>query len=168
MCSDKASGKTKQLRQTYGFDEVAIVPGDVTLNPDQTSTEFSIEDHTFSFPIVTSAMDSVVDVDFAIAFGKLGGLAILNLDGIQARYENPDEVLSEIARASDEEGRSVQTDERSSRFTEFERSQNHGHRPGALERPDRPPHVEPLPDPSHGCWSEASHRTCEPQATLPW
>ena len=103
MCSDKAFVKTKQLRQTYGFDEVAIVPGDVTLNPDQTSTEFSIEDYTFSFPIVTSAMDSVVDVDFAIAFGKLGGLAILNLDGIQARYENPDEVLSEIARASDDE-----------------------------------------------------------------
>jgi IMP dehydrogenase len=103
MCSDKAIGKTRQLRQTYGFDEVAIVPGDVTLNPDQTSTEFTIENFTFSFPIVTSAMDSVVDVDFAIAFGKLGGLAILNLDGIQARYEKPDEVLAEIARAADEE-----------------------------------------------------------------
>ncbi len=103
MCSDKATNKVKQLRQTYGFDEVAIVPGDVTLNPDQTSTEFSIEDFTFSFPIVTSSMDSVVDVDFAIAFGKLGGLAVLNLDGIQVRYEKPDEKLAEISRASDEE-----------------------------------------------------------------
>ena len=56
MCSDKAFVKTKQLRQTYGFDEVAIVPGDVTLNPDQTSTEFSIEDYTFSFPIVTGTI----------------------------------------------------------------------------------------------------------------
>ena len=103
MCSEKATNRFKQLRQSYGFDEVAIVPGDVTLNPDQTSTDFSIEDITFSFPIVTSAMDSVVDVDFAIAFGKLGGLAILNLDGIQARYENPAEKLAEISRASDDE-----------------------------------------------------------------
>jgi IMP dehydrogenase len=103
MCSEKATPRFKQLRQSYGFDEVAIVPGDVTLNPDQTSTDFSIEDFTFSFPIVTSAMDSVVDVDFAIAYGKLGGLAILNLDGIQARYENSAEKLAEIARASDDE-----------------------------------------------------------------
>ena len=103
MCSEKATNRFKQLRQSYGFDEVAIVPGDVTLNPDQTSTDFSIEDFTFSFPVVTSAMDSVVDVDFAIAFGKLGGLAILNLDGIQARYENPAEKLAEISRASDDE-----------------------------------------------------------------
>jgi IMP dehydrogenase len=103
MCSDKATKRFKQLRQSYGFDEVAIVPGDVTLNPDQTSTDFSIADFTFSFPIVTSAMDSVVDVDFAIAFGKLGGLAILNLDGIQVRYENPAEKLAEISRASDDE-----------------------------------------------------------------
>jgi IMP dehydrogenase len=103
MCSEKATGRIKQLRQSYGFDEVAIVPGDITLNPDQTSTDFTIGDFTFTFPIVTSAMDSVVDVDFAIAFAKLGGLAILNLDGIQARYEKPDEKLAEIARASDEE-----------------------------------------------------------------
>ena len=103
MCSDKATNRFKQLRQSYGFDEVAIVPGDVTLNPDQTSTDFSIGDFTFSFPIVTSAMDSVVDVDFAIAFGKLGGLAVLNLDGIQARYENPAEKLAEISKAADDE-----------------------------------------------------------------
>ena len=103
MCSEKATNRFKQLRQSYGFDEVAIVPGDVTLNPDQTSADFSIENFTFSFPVVTSAMDSVVDVDFAIAFGKLGGLAILNLDGIQARYENPAEKLAEISRASDDE-----------------------------------------------------------------
>jgi IMP dehydrogenase len=103
MCNEKATGRIKQLRQSYGFDEVAIVPGDITLNPDQTSTDFKIGDFTFSFPIVTSAMDSVVDVDFAIAFAKLGGLAILNLDGIQARYEKPDEKLAEIARASDDE-----------------------------------------------------------------
>jgi IMP dehydrogenase len=101
MCSAKASPAFKQLRQSYGFDEVAIVPGDVTINPEQTSTEFNIGDFTFSIPIITSAMDSVVDVKLAVLINKLGGLGVLNLDGIQARYENPDEVLAEIAQASD-------------------------------------------------------------------
>jgi len=103
MCSEKATSKFKQLRRSYGFDEVAIVPGDVTINPDQTSTDFTISDFSFSIPFMTSAMDSVVDVDFAIQLGKLGGLGVLNLDGIQARYENPGEVLDKIAGASDAE-----------------------------------------------------------------
>jgi IMP dehydrogenase len=103
MCSAKATPKFKQLKQSYGFDEVAIVPGDVTLNPDQTSTDFHIGDFTFSIPFVTSAMDSVVDVKLAILINKLGGLGVLNLDGIQARYENPDEVLDKIAKAGDAE-----------------------------------------------------------------
>jgi len=103
MCSEKATSKFKQLRRSYGFDEVAIVPGDVTINPDQTSTDFHISDFDFSIPFVTSAMDSVVDVDFAIQLGKLGGLGVLNLDGIQARYENPGEVLDKIAQASEAE-----------------------------------------------------------------
>ncbi|OGN99533.1 MAG: inosine 5-monophosphate dehydrogenase, partial [Chloroflexi bacterium RBG_13_51_52] len=93
----------KQLRQSYGFDEVAIVPGDVTLNPDQTNTEFRISDITFSIPFITSAMDSVVDVKLAIQINKMGGLGVLNLDGIQSRYDNPDEVLEKIAKASDSE-----------------------------------------------------------------
>ncbi|OGO41397.1 MAG: inosine 5-monophosphate dehydrogenase [Chloroflexi bacterium RBG_16_58_8] len=101
MCSDKAAPKFKQLRHSYGFDEVAIVPGDVTINPDQTSTDFKISDFTFSIPFMTSAMDSVVDVNFAIRLGKLGGLGVLNLDGVQARYDNPAEVLEKIARATD-------------------------------------------------------------------
>ena len=103
MCSEKATSKFKQLRRSYGFDEVAIVPGDVTINPEQTSTYFHIGDFNFSIPFITSAMDSVVDVDFAIQLGKLGGLGVLNLDGIQARYENPGEVLDKIAEASDAE-----------------------------------------------------------------
>jgi IMP dehydrogenase len=103
MCSAKASPKFKQLRQSYGFDEVSIVPGDVTLNPDQTNTEFRIGNFTFSIPFITSAMDSVVDVKLAIQINKMGGLGVLNLDGIQARYDNPDEILEKIARASDSE-----------------------------------------------------------------
>jgi len=103
MCSAKASPGFKQLRQSYGFDEVAIVPGDVTINPEQTSTDFQIGDFTFSIPVITSAMDSVVDVKLAVLINKLGGLGVLNLDGIQARYDDPGEVLAEIAKASDAE-----------------------------------------------------------------
>ncbi|MFC2016392.1 GuaB3 family IMP dehydrogenase-related protein [Chloroflexota bacterium] len=93
----------KQLRRSYGFDEVAIVPGDVTINPDQTNIDFKIEGLTFTIPILASAMDAVVDVNFATLMDELGGLAVLNLDGIQARYDNPQEVLAEIAQASDAE-----------------------------------------------------------------
>jgi len=103
MCSAKATPKFKQLRQSYGFDEVAIVPGDVTLNPDQTSTDFHIGPFTFAIPIVASAMDAVTDVNMVIRMSKLGGLAVLNLDGVQARYANPDEVLDKIAKANDAE-----------------------------------------------------------------
>ncbi len=66
MCSESAASRFKQLRPSYGFDEVAIVPGDFTINPDQTSTEFHIGDFTFEIPILASAMDAVIDVKFAI------------------------------------------------------------------------------------------------------
>ncbi len=95
------------LRYTYGFDEIAIAPGDVTLNPDQTDVSFVIEGLHFAIPVLASAMDGVVDVKFAIRMSQVGGLAVLNLEGIQTRYENPDEVLEEIAAASDEEATSL-------------------------------------------------------------
>jgi len=98
-----ATPQFRQLRRSYGFDEVAIVPGDVTVNPDQTNIELKIESFTFTIPVLASAMDAVVDVSFAILMNKLGGLAVLNLDGIQTRYDNPQEVLAEIAQASDTE-----------------------------------------------------------------
>jgi IMP dehydrogenase len=89
----------KQLRQSYGFDEVAIVPGDVTINPDQTKLDFKIGKINFAIPFMASAMDGVTDVKFAIAMSKLGGLAVLNLEGVQTRYENPEDVLTEISKA---------------------------------------------------------------------
>ncbi len=91
--------KFKELERAYGFDEVAIVPGDVTVNPDQTNIEFKVRDITFPIPIVAAAMDAVVDPDFAILFSKAGGLPILNLDGVQVRYENPRAILDEIINA---------------------------------------------------------------------
>lgn len=98
-----AAPQFKQLRRSYGFDEVAIVPGDVTINPEQTSTDFKIEDVAFSIPIIASAMDAVTDVNFAALMGQLGGLAVLNLEGIQTRYDHPEEILAEIAQVSDAE-----------------------------------------------------------------
>ncbi len=90
----------KQLRRSYGFDEVAIVPGDITTNPDQTNIDFKIEDLTFHIPILSSAMDAVTDVNSAILMSKLGGLPVLHLEGVQTRYENPQEILEQIAQAS--------------------------------------------------------------------
>ncbi len=93
----------KQLRRAYGFDEVAIVPGEVTINPDQTNIDFKIENLTFTIPVIASAMDAVTDVNSAILMSKLGGLAVLHLEGVQTRYEKPEEILSEITQASEAE-----------------------------------------------------------------
>ena len=93
----------RQLRRSYGFDEVAIVPGDVTINPDQTDIDFKVENLTFPVPILAAAMDGVTDVNFAIHLSKFGGLAVLNLEGVQTRYENPGEILAEIAQAPNDE-----------------------------------------------------------------
>ncbi|MFC1544000.1 GuaB3 family IMP dehydrogenase-related protein [Gemmatimonadota bacterium] len=96
-------GIGRKARRCYGFDEVALVPGEVTVNPAETDPSWVIAGNRIQIPIMASAMDGVVDVRFAIAFGKLGGLAVLNLEGVQTRYEDPREVLDEIAHASTEE-----------------------------------------------------------------
>ncbi len=95
--------KFKELERAYGFDEVSLVPGDVTVNPDQTNIDFTIGNYTFSIPILASAMDAIVAPAFAIKFNKLGGLAVLNLEGVQTRYENPEEVLNQIAETPEKE-----------------------------------------------------------------
>lgn len=93
-------GIGKRSRKCYGFDEIALVPGMVTINPSEVDTSFEIDGEKFFVPILASGMDGVVGVDFAIEMGKLGGIAVLNLDGVQTRYENPGEVLNAIAKAS--------------------------------------------------------------------
>ena len=95
-------GKERKSRRCYGFDEVALVPGNVTINPSEVDTTWEIAGQKFRVPILAAAMDGVVDVKFAIAMGKLGGLAVLNLEGVQTRYSNPDQVLDKIAKASPE------------------------------------------------------------------
>ncbi|MDY6893467.1 MAG: GuaB3 family IMP dehydrogenase-related protein [Chloroflexota bacterium] len=93
----------KNMRHTYGFEEIALVPGDVTINPEQADIDFTIGPHTFSLPVLASAMDGVVDVNLAITLSKLGGLAVLNLEGLQTRYNNPAEILDRIASAPPQE-----------------------------------------------------------------
>ena len=100
-------GRNRKARVTYGFDEIALVPGDITINPNEVDIAFQIpcrdrEPITLRIPILASAMDGVVDVQMAIAMGKLGGLAVFNLEGVQTRYENPDEVLAEMVTADKE------------------------------------------------------------------
>jgi IMP dehydrogenase len=95
-----AKPKFRELRRSYGFDEVAIVPGDVTINPDQTNIDLKIDNFTFSIPVLAAAMDAVTDVNMAILMSQLGGLAVLNLEGVRTRYDNPEEILAKITRAS--------------------------------------------------------------------
>ncbi|MCM8794750.1 MAG: GuaB3 family IMP dehydrogenase-related protein [Candidatus Omnitrophica bacterium] len=96
-------GIGRKARRAYGFDEIALVPGAVTINPNEVDTSWRLDGQKYKVPILASAMDGVVDVKFAVAFGKLGGLAVLNLEGVQTRYENPESVLSKIIRPSAEQ-----------------------------------------------------------------
>ena len=101
-------GRNRKARVTYGFDEIALVPGEVTINPNEVDTSFKIprkdgSDIALKIPIIASAMDGVTDVRFCIAMGQLGGLGVINLEGVQTRYANPAEVLDQIVKASKEE-----------------------------------------------------------------
>lgn len=96
-------GRDRKARRAYGFDEIALVPGEVTYNPDEVEIGLEIGDVKFSIPFLASAMDGVVDPKFAIAMGKLGGLAVLNLEGIYTRYDDYESILKDIASATPEE-----------------------------------------------------------------
>ena len=86
----------KELERSYGFDEVAIVPGQVTINPELTSTKMTIGDLDFEIPIMASAMDGAVSPRFAARMHELGGLAVLNGEGLYSRYDDPYSVLEDI------------------------------------------------------------------------
>ena len=104
------AAKMKELTRAYGFDEVAIVPGDVTINPEQASTQFSLDGQTFAIPIIASAMDAIVSPEFAGHMDRAGGLAVMNLEGVQTRYEDPAEPLSRVVAAADDEATKVLQD----------------------------------------------------------
>jgi IMP dehydrogenase len=99
--------QAKQMRRAYGFDEVAIVPGDATVNPAMTEISLRIGELEFALPFMAAAMDAVVDPQFAIAFGRHGGLAVLNLEGVQTRYDDPAAILEQLAATTPEEATSL-------------------------------------------------------------
>ncbi len=91
-------GMGRKARRSYGFDEVALVPGTLTIDPADVDTSCEIGGIKFQVPIMASSMDGVVDVDFAIAMGKLGGLAVLHLEGVSTRYKNPSEAVQKMVK----------------------------------------------------------------------
>ncbi|MEO6350015.1 MAG: GuaB3 family IMP dehydrogenase-related protein [Candidatus Limnocylindrales bacterium] len=102
---DRARRRSKadSLRPTYGFDDVSLAPGTETLDPADVDTTVSIADIRLQIPILAAAMDAVVDARFSGELARLGGLAVLNLEGLQTRYDDPSSILARIATAPDDE-----------------------------------------------------------------
>ena len=94
--------KVDSIRPTYGFDDVSLAPGTETIEPVDVEVAVEIGGIGLAIPILASAMDAVVDARFAGELARLGGLAVLNLEGVQTRYDDADAVLARIAAAPDE------------------------------------------------------------------
>ncbi len=90
-------GRGKTARRAYGIDEIALVPGVRTLDPSLADTRWTIGGIEREIPIIASAMDGVVDSKMAALLSELGALGVLNLEGIQTRYEDPNPILDRIA-----------------------------------------------------------------------
>jgi IMP dehydrogenase len=95
-------GGNKRARRSYGFDEVALVPGPLVVDPRDVDVSWSLGGRRFEVPILAAALDGAVNPRLAIEMSRLGGLAVLNLDGVQARYEDAEAVLERIAAAPQE------------------------------------------------------------------
>ena len=92
-------GRGKKGRRAYGFDDIAIVPSRRTRDPDDIDISWTLGHYRFELPLVAAAMDGVVSPDTAALVNKVGGLGVLNLEGIWTRYENAEEQLERIAGA---------------------------------------------------------------------
>ncbi len=90
-------GRAKRGRRAYSFDDVAIVPSRRTRDPEEVSVAWQIDAYRFELPILAAPMDSVMSPQTAVAFGKHGGLGVLDLEGLWTRYEDPTELLAEVA-----------------------------------------------------------------------
>ena len=93
----------KELKPAYGFDDVAITPGAITINPEMADLSTNFDGIKLDIPFIASAMDAVVDPNIAIEMTKSGGLAVMNMDGLHTRYEDTTEIYEEIAAAPREE-----------------------------------------------------------------
>ncbi|QOV21444.1 GuaB3 family IMP dehydrogenase-related protein [Anabaenopsis elenkinii] len=89
-------GRVKKARRAYGIDEIALVPGNRTLDPSLADTKWTIGNIEREIPIIASAMDGVVDVKMAVRLSQLGALGVINLEGIQTRYADPEPILDRI------------------------------------------------------------------------
>jgi IMP dehydrogenase len=97
----------RELRPAYGFDDVAIVPGSTTVNQELTNVRFALGEFTFEVPVLAAALDAVGSPRFASEMGQRGGLAVINLEGVQFRYDDPDAAIAEIIQANQDESAAV-------------------------------------------------------------
>ncbi|TNM59355.1 GuaB3 family IMP dehydrogenase-related protein [Streptomyces sp. NP160] len=95
-------GRGKRGRRAYTLDDVAVVPSRRTRDPELVSVSWQIDAYHFDMPVISAPMDSVVSPETAIAIGRLGGLGVLDLEGLWTRYEDPRPLLAEVASLSDE------------------------------------------------------------------
>jgi IMP dehydrogenase len=103
----KRIGGFRRARESFGLDDIALVPSASTIDPEDVDLSWELGPYRLRLPFVAAAMDSVVDTRVAIAMSELGGLAVLNLEGLQTRYEDPEEAYQAIAQAPPEEALSV-------------------------------------------------------------
>lgn len=96
-------GRDRWVRRAYGYDGVALVPSAATVDPEDVDTSWEVGEYRLQIPVLSAAMDSVTDVRTAILMGELGGAGVLNLEGLQTRYEDPAEPLDRIASAQQED-----------------------------------------------------------------
>ena len=100
---DISIGRGKKARRAYGFDEIALCPGGRTLDPNLADTTWEIGGIKREIPIIARAMDGVVDVKMAVLLSELGSMGVLNLEGIQTRYEDPNPILDRIEEVGKDE-----------------------------------------------------------------
>src|SRR3982074_373207 len=90
-------GIGKSGRRAYGFDDIAVVPSRRTRDPEDVDISWEIDAYSFDLPLMASAMDGAVSPSTAVPIGRLGGVGVLNLEGLWTRYEDPEPLLEEIA-----------------------------------------------------------------------
>ncbi len=96
-------GRAKRARRAYSFDDIAIVPSRRTRDPEEVSVAWQIDAYRFELPVLAAPMDSVMSPETAIAFGRFGGLGVLNLEGLWTRYDDPTPLLEEVAALQGEQ-----------------------------------------------------------------
>src|SRR6476659_9618581 len=94
-------GRSKRAQQAFAFDDISIVPSRRTRGDEEVSLQWRIDAYTFAFPLLAAPMDSVMSPATAIRVGQLGGLGVLNLEGLWTRYEDPQPLLEEIIGVGD-------------------------------------------------------------------